>query len=625
MASSHPSSSSHAAAEGGGNSAVVDDMVITDERRAWAAVAATLTKPHLQRSETELSRCMTLLRNLRCIAALEGSDAPPSSSNASAEVGGIVGIGGGGGVGPTPSSGNINSGNNNNAAAAAAAAVINAMPRFTARLQLVKSARYIAVAPGVVLLSKGGREGDAETIIPFAEGIPQQQQQQRGGGASPKAPSSFTTSSHFSGTPQPPPAMGGIPSSPRGGLGPVVPSSPRLSLPNIHSGRGGATAAAASSALPSDALQLSRTGGAVALASSVSVAGATDLAGDHLYHSTAAAGTGGAGADGNGSSSRPTPRPPRGPADMFYILIRGEVVLERPTVNGRVRTAVAVGDAIGSALVVDALPPGSFYLSVAESHLLAFPWHVYEQFLPLFDEAEIARRTRYFREGVVVPVLSPFAEARFRWLARCCYPIHLQAKEIAVREGDFSDCVYFIVSGKMKVIREIDFSPALGGGGGDDLFGTANGGCGGGGGGGGSYASSNLRLLDLATLEPGEFFGELGLLRHSVDDRPAISIRDTLTITAADIATVDAERELTRIDASIPPSLRQATVYAATPATLLVLPRCRFIEVVQRGALVRFREYAKGYPSAAAIRAHFMREHRWDAFKTKVYKDDCGR
>jgi len=68
-----------------------------------------------------------------------------------------------------------------------------------------------------------------------------------------------------------------------------------------------------------------------------------------------------------------------------------------------------------------------------------------------------------------------------------------------VREGDLSDCVFFILSGKMKVIREIDFSPAggeLGGGGGGGtcspfLPPTSNGLA--------SSSPAHLKLLDLAT------------------------------------------------------------------------------------------------------------------------------
>jgi len=440
---------SPAAAASEVNSAVVDDMKISaaDEGAAWAAVAATLAKPHLQRSETEVSRCMTMMKRLRAIASLEANE--------------------------------------------------GCMPRFTARLQLVKTARHLKVAPGVVLLRKKGGEGDAETVIPLAE-------PSSVGGADRVTAMLEMAAENMMMTPHPPPAPPATASSTSGG-------SMGFSLPSIHRNRGVGPVASSSGhvqhvggggavAATDSALHFNRTGGSAVLSCAVSMTGATEFYGGDVVHHVPPSSSAGAGV-----ALPPAQSPHAGlsrsrqTSDMFYLVVKGEVALERPTVNGRVRTEVSPGDAIGNTLAMDALPPGSFYLTLSETHLLAFPWASYEKFLPNFDENEILNRTAYLRERVVVPVFSPFAEARFRWFARCCYSIQLQSKEIAVREGDLSDCVFFILSGKMKVIREIDFSPAggeLGGGGGGGtcspfLPPTSNGLA--------SSSPAHLKLLDLAT------------------------------------------------------------------------------------------------------------------------------
>jgi hypothetical protein len=74
---------------------------------------------------------------------------------------------------------------------------------------------------------------------------------------------------------------------------------------------------------------------------------------------------------------------------------------------------------------------------------------------------------------------------------------------------------------------------------------------------------------------------------------------------------------------------RQATILAQVASELLVLPRAAFLAHFDRSALppaghaagislLRMREYATGYPTAAAIRQHHEHRRRWSEFRRDV-------
>lgn len=366
--------------------------------------------------------------------------------------------------------------------------------------------------------------------------------------------------------------------------------------------------------------------------------------------------------------SRPVP-------EHVFLVVFGTVGLRVETVNGRVQSVLGKGDVVGSPLQEEALPPGSVYVALEPVELLSFTRTQYEELLAQVDAEELRQRVAFLK-GLLVPILQPWSDDDITRLAKTCYPLRLQSKELVVKEGSKADAMYFLQSGKLKVVREVDFAAPPGGGGGLGLTGNST----------APFASQTaaaqhqVRLLELATLQEGEFFGELALIRYRVDENRKTNLSTLLStaksdsgMTSAPGASSSGRRAMHRSgggrnkavgggstttsafdttggasamfldDEGSPsedsgdddasrrevsehkePLTRQATVYAHTPATVLVLPRRCFMDCVRGPALVRLREYAKGYPSQQDIRNHFVRQEKWDAFKTDLINQVRG-
>lgn len=276
----------------------------------------------------------------------------------------------------------------------------------------------------------------------------------------------------------------------------------------------------------------------------------------------------------------------------FFIVVFGSVGLQQRFATGRVQTLLDVGDTFGNPLVMNALPPGSAYVAINHVELLCISARTYRERLGRLDDDAVARRIEFLRK-LVVPVLSSMPDASLEKLARRLYPMTFQSKELVVREGEPGDSFYLIQKGKMKVVREIDFTQVNG--------------------------VPTVKLLELATLVEGEYFGELSFLRHNVDANRKSKLPKVgydIDFLASDDTDDDAESK--QLNKNLKPLPRQATVYAHTPCTLLVLPHADFQELIVDSALVRMREYAKGYPTQHDIRTHFTKKQRWEGFKDEV-------
>ncbi|CUE74920.1 cyclic nucleotide-binding protein, putative [Bodo saltans] len=372
--------------------------------------------------------------------------------------------------------------------------------------------------------------------------------------------------------------------------------------------------------------------------------------------------------------SRPVP-------PHVFLVVFGTVGLRVETVNGRVQSALGKGDVIGNPLLEEALPPGSMYVALEPVELLSFTRAQFQELLAQVDAEELRLRVAFLKQ-LLVPILQPWCDDEITELAKKCYPLRLQSKELIVKEGSKADAMYFLQSGKLKVVREVDFAPTApqqtSSG-----FGLTT-----------TSSSSPLhqqqpqhqvRLLELATLQEGEFFGELALIRYRVDANRKTNLNKLLSkgngssgggaggdlsygVTPSstmrsrgganngaasrgsvmlggkqkstssfgfdlpshddddgygsdESADDEARREISEYK---DPLLRQATVYAHTPATVLVLPRRCFMDAFKGSALVRLREYAKGYPSQQDIRNHFIRQEKWDVFKTDLVQQVRG-
>ena len=209
-------------------------------------------------------------------------------------------------------------------------------------------------------------------------------------------------------------------------------------------------------------------------------------------------------------------------------------------------------------------------------------------------EGEIALNPIYSHVADMLQQLTTDQRDKLLALAASVYPVHFGSKEIAVREGDLAEDVYFIQSGRMRVLRQVNFTV--------------------------HPSSPSMKLLELATLEPGEYFGELGVLRYNVDAVKSVNVGSLLTVSEAEIDEEDPEKDFLVINPATPSVRRQATIYAHTPSECLVLPRDAFISLVQQGPLVRMREYAKGYPSSNDIVQFCTKQQEWAAFKTSIYE-----
>lgn len=363
--------------------------------------------------------------------------------------------------------------------------------------------------------------------------------------------------------------------------------------------------------------------------------------------------------------------------DVVYVIVFGSVGLRVETVNGRIQSVLTKGDAVGNPLVEEALPPGSQFVALEPVELLAFSLDQFNELLAGVDAAELRARIVFFKSSLLVPILQPWTDAQFEDLARSCWALRLQSKELVVKEGSPADSMYFLQNGKLKVVREVDFSHASSSGfnatqsirtGTGEVLSPRSAPLHNSGG----SSAATVKLLELATLQEGEFFGELALIRYRVDDNRPVDIMSVLgpsgggakslsstnggTAALASSATLTNRRSLNttstthhngRGSIELPPShlgstgmygdtdanmdddakelhesqpalTRQATVYAHTPAAVLVLPRKCFIRLFRGAALVRIREYAKGYPSQQDIRSHFQRQQKWDSFKAEL-------
>jgi CRP-like cAMP-binding protein len=320
------------------------------------------------------------------------------------------------------------------------------------------------------------------------------------------------------------------------------------------------------------------------------------------------------------------------PAQEILVVVCGAVMLRVPQPQGISQTIIEKGEPIGTNIVTAALPAGSQYVTTEVTELLCLSSESIEDYLEKLEELELEQRKSFF-QNLTVPILAAWSEEQFLRLARGVYPIRVLSRELVVREGTEASAAYFIFSGKLKVVREIDFSHTNGG-------------------------APSVKLLELATLSEGEFFGELALLRHRVEStkkvklsrltneinfsakktsteapamppqhfggsrqvsvRLAKSTKQPAASPSGASSSDSDEEDFKTLSSHKPPLLRQATVYAHTPTTLYVLPREEFMKIMTGSALVRLREYAKGYPSHEEIRSHFSKQQKWEDFKNQL-------
>lgn len=332
------------------------------------------------------------------------------------------------------------------------------------------------------------------------------------------------------------------------------------------------------------------------------------------------------------------------PALDMMVVLDGRIQWSFPAPKRHTRVVGAVytsGDIItGSKLFASVLPTGSSFVAEQRgTFALIVPEENIQNVVNDYDKKELQQRMAYLRT-LTVPLVTSWTDPEVAELARSLIPLKLPSHTVVVREHEVSDALYFIRSGKLKVVREIDFSA-------------------------GNHP--NAKLLELATLCPGEYFGELGLLSRDVD------APKSATMTKAEIAalikepllpsarttssfdgtqnrtstvlsvttTLTAGKNILPVDSSVVKTTtneigevilatrpRQATVYAHTLVDLLVLPVEKFDQLFVTAstasrshatvALLKMREYTLGYPTQNDIKGYFMKQKKWSDFKGNI-------
>ena len=342
------------------------------------------------------------------------------------------------------------------------------------------------------------------------------------------------------------------------------------------------------------------------------------------------------------------------PAGDMLIVLDGRIQWSFPAQKRHTRVVGCVysgGDTItGSKLFSSVLPSGSSFISEQRgTFALVFPEEHIQNIVNDQDKKELQQRMAYLRT-LTVPLVTSWTDNEVADLAKNLIPLKLASHTVVVREHEASDGMYFIRSGKLKVVREIDFSV-------------------------GNHP--NAKLLELATLCPGEYFGELGLLSRDVDAPRATTLskseiqalvkepllpttssnrtsttefkrnnnnsNNALSTTTTTTTSLTGSGNVLPVDSSVVKTTvnesgeiilatkpRQATVYAHTFVELLVLPVDSFEDLLVRAssasrahatvALLKMREYTLGYPTQNDIKCYFMKQKKWSDFKATVFQ-----
>jgi CRP-like cAMP-binding protein len=276
-----------------------------------------------------------------------------------------------------------------------------------------------------------------------------------------------------------------------------------------------------------------------------------------------------------------------------------------------------------------------------------------------------------FLKNLKVPICSSFSATQLQKIASKLYKWRFDSKHVVVREGEQGFSLFFITSGQCRVVREIVFQSNSGSASRDTTLGPRS---------RDGNAPAFVRLLSLATLVAGEYFGELAQLHIDVDSPnknqlqrispshrnprpPVVSVGSarnnnhrytknrttgnsipstTFDATVGSINTFlmmdshDLSEESPSSDGLLGevdfaklgehgPSVHRATVFTDGVVEAYVLPRDAFFATFTHSAVLRMREYAQGYPSEHEIRQHVIRQSQWEDYKDKVVRDAIDR
>lgn len=243
------------------------------------------------------------------------------------------------------------------------------------------------------------------------------------------------------------------------------------------------------------------------------------------------------------SSSSPTALSPYLKTPMHrspvFILARGKMLLEMPTTNGAQYYPILPLDSFGHELWLRNIPENAKCITTEPCTVVVLDLRDPELHFVLnrANESLLEEQKRYLRDTLKVKIFASWEEAEFEECAKCLLPLRTESFQIVVEEDEVSDALYFLKEGQLTVTRLVKpqlqkrklkhlpssvtvsslympHSPTLLQGRAPRLFRHLQ----------HTTLLPSEHVMQVASLQPGEFFGELGLLAHNPDVRPGENI-----------------------------------------------------------------------------------------------------
>lgn len=230
------------------------------------------------------------------------------------------------------------------------------------------------------------------------------------------------------------------------------------------------------------------------------------------------------------------------PSDVVspvFILARGKMLLEMPTINGTQYYPFLPLDAFGHELWTSNLPDEAKCITTEACTVVVLD-HADKHLHSILDRANkllLEEQKRFLRDELQVKIFESWDEVEFEECAKCLLPLRVESFQIVIEEEEVSDALYFLKEGQLTVTRIVKpqlqkkkFKPFLPPPGSFSQLQPL-----------GAPLSASLlanrdqcpfrhlhhatllpneHVMQVASLQPGEFFGELGLLAHDPDVRP---------------------------------------------------------------------------------------------------------
>ncbi|CCD11737.1 unnamed protein product [Trypanosoma congolense IL3000] len=234
-------------------------------------------------------------------------------------------------------------------------------------------------------------------------------------------------------------------------------------------------------------------------------------------------------------------------SSCVYVLLRGSVLLRLPSLKCSVDTVVESYEVFALPTTLSALPGDAFYQACADCTLLCFACNkefLLDGVIKRLDRNLVKEQADFLQKHLRVKIFTHWTRQQYERCARALVPLRVSWRQMVVEQSVNSDAMYFIKEGQCVVVRNV---PLLRG---QHHCATQRSGnlpsfiatpprmrkssvkinsC---------HAAAPLsttrcsqprlstlgstKLVELATLREGEFFGELGLLSHRVDWKPDV-------------------------------------------------------------------------------------------------------